>query len=98
MMWRVDVMAKEEPRCFFDTINGVRRPAGIPWSGGTRRELGRASVRVGVLLDLDRGTMTLYEDGVEQPNTRTGLSEYCWAVCLFFQSDSVKIEAGEPPP
>ena len=42
--------------------------------------------------DRDAGTMTLYEDGVEQPNTQTGLSgEYSWAVCLFYKADSVKI-------
>ena len=55
--------------------------------------------RIGLLLDLDQGSMTVYKNderlGVM---AATGLSgEYCWAVLLGVQGDSVRLEAGPPP-
>eukprot|EP01046_Picozoa_sp_COSAG06_P043069 COSAG06_NODE_5589_length_3379_cov_115.159451_1_plen_305_part_00 len=83
--------------CFYNTVNGFRFPGyhdGI-WEGRqTAREEGD---RIGMLLDLDQGTMTVYKNDERLGVMATGLSdEYCWAVALYTGS-SARIESAQAP-
>ena len=54
--------------------------------------------RIGMLLDLDQGSMTIYKNDERLGVTATGLSgEYSWAVSIYRQGDSARIEAAELP-
>jgi hypothetical protein len=80
---------------FYSTFDGIRSPAPHNWEGiqGAKR-----GDRVGMLLDLDQGTMTVCKNDERLGVMATGLSgEYCWAVSLFVQGDSTRIEAAELP-
>jgi hypothetical protein len=51
-----------------------------------------------MLLDLDQGTMTVYKNDERLGVMATGLSgEYSWAVTLYGQGSSVRIETGAAP-
>jgi hypothetical protein len=77
--------------CFYDTFSGHRFPNVLSWEGlQTAREEGD---RIGMLLDLDQGSMTVYKNDVRLGVMATGLSgEYSWAVTLFDRGDSARIE------
>ena len=52
--------------------------------------------RVGMLLDLDQGSMTIYKNDERLGVMATGLSgEYCWAAELRAQGDMVTGVSGE---
>jgi hypothetical protein len=54
--------------------------------------------RVGLLLDLDQGSMTVYKNDERLGVMATSLSgEYSWAVTLCNQGTSACIEAAPPP-
>jgi len=54
--------------------------------------------RIGLLLDLDQGSMTVYKNDERLGVMATGLSgEYCWAVLLGDRNDSARIEAAAIP-
>ena len=81
--------------CFYDTYNGHRRPGRREWEGmqGATEE----GDRIGLLLDLDQGTMTVYKNDERLGVMATGLSgEYSWAVTLC-QSSSARIETAAAP-
>ena len=53
---------------------------------------------IGLLLDLDQGTMTVYKNDERLGVMATGLSgEYCWAVTLGYPEDSARIDAAATP-
>jgi hypothetical protein len=53
--------------------------------------------RIGMLLDLDQGTMTVYKNDERLGVMATGLSgSYSWAVSLY-GGESARIEAAELP-
>jgi hypothetical protein len=53
--------------------------------------------RIGLLLDLDQGSMTMFKNGRRLGVMATGLSgEYCWAALLGWGS-AVRIGAGRAP-
>ena len=53
---------------------------------------------VGMLLDLDDGTLSMYKNGRKLGVMKRGLSgPYCWAASLY-SGARVKIERGEIPP
>jgi hypothetical protein len=86
---------KVDGHCFYFTGNGSRCPGFGDWEGmqGAKED----GDRIGMLLDLDQGTMTVYKDDERLGVMATGLSgEYSWAVVLFLNS-SARIEAAEPP-
>jgi hypothetical protein len=76
--------------CFFDTTDGRAYPYDISWEG--MQEAGPGD-RVGLLLDLDRGSLAVYKNGrrlgVMVPCGLKG--EYSWAVALW--RGSVRIAA-----
>ena len=68
-----------EGHCFYDTLEGRRRPGPVEWDGMERGD-GR---EIGMLLDLDRGTLGVFANGERLGTIATGLSgEYCWAVAV----------------
>ena len=82
--------------CFYFTGSGYCYPDSCTWEGmQTAHEEGD---RVGLLLDLDQGSMTVYKNDKRLGVMATGLSgEYCWAVDLYEQDDSARIEAAATP-
>ena len=54
--------------------------------------------RIGLLLDLDQGSMTVYKNDERLGVMATGLSgEYSWAVSLRQQGSSTRIEPATLP-
>jgi hypothetical protein len=82
--------------CFYDTSNGFFFPAPHDWEG--RQPAREQGDRIGMLLDLDQGSMTVYKNDVRLGVMATGLSgEYSWAVGLCEDGDSARIEAAAAP-
>ena len=81
---------------FYSTFNGTRYPHDSRyWEG---MQSAREGDRIGLLLDLDQGTMTVYKNDERLGVMATGLSgEYCWAVSMYGQEDSVRIAAAAAP-
>ena len=88
--------------CFYETYHGAHYPAPYEWEGmqGAKEE----GDRVGLLLDLDQGTMTAYKNDKWLGVMATGLSgENCWVVLLYKPGgpgglgDGARIEAAEVP-
>jgi hypothetical protein len=82
--------------CFYGTFNGHRWPGEHRWEGPHyAREEGD---RIGLLLDLDQGTMTVYKNDERLGVMATDLSgEYSWAVSLLWQCTTARIDAAEAP-
>eukprot|EP01046_Picozoa_sp_COSAG06_P051219 COSAG06_NODE_8307_length_2207_cov_4.807400_1_plen_290_part_00 len=84
--------------CFYYTGNGYRFPGyGYhDWEGMQRAE--KEGDRIGLLLDLDQGSMTVYKNDERLGVMATGLSgEYSWAVTPLTISKSARIDAAELP-
>jgi hypothetical protein len=82
--------------CFYDTFTGHRCPGYHEWEG---RQGATNGDRIGMLLDLDQGTMTVYKNDERLGVMATGLSgEYSWAVALdSAAAHSARIEAAALP-
>ena len=80
------------------TINGERHPSGNDWEGTQGAKQGD---RIGVLLDLDQGSMTAWKHdakmGVMQVQGLRG--PLCWAVSLRIgrRGDAARIESAPAP-
>ena len=82
--------------CFYWANNGCRFPGWHDWEGmqGAREE----GDRIGMLLDLDQGTMTVYKNDERLGVMATELGgKYSWAVVLIDEGDSARIEAAALP-
>ena len=82
--------------CFYYTLNGWCCPGNRIWEGrqGAREE----GDRIGLLLDLDQGSMTVYKNDERLGVMATGLSgKYSWAVSLFMRGTSARIEPTPAP-
>ena len=84
--------------CFFATYNGRRYPAPNDWEG--MQGATQQGDRIGMLLDLDQGSMTVWKNDVQLGVMQSeGLSgPLCWAASLFDQGDSARIESAPAPP
>jgi hypothetical protein len=83
--------------CFYYTHTGYCYPGAHDWEGvqGATGE----DDRIGLLLDLDQSSMTVYKNDERLGVMATGLSgEYCWAVELGNPGNSVGIEHAVAPP
>ena len=85
--------------CFYYTTNGRRFPGGHAWEG---RQAAKVGDRIGMLLDLDQGSMTVWKDDVQlgvMPQQAEGLTgPLCWAASLGTQvGDSARIESAAVP-
>jgi hypothetical protein len=89
-----------DSHCFYYTNNGSNWPGRRDWEG---MEGAQEGDRIGLLLDLDQGTMTVYKNGGQLGVMATGLSgEYSWAVGLFMhgrfhEGSRTRIEAATFP-
>ena len=81
--------------CFYGTYFGHHFPGAHDWEGMQTTE--EDGDRIGMLLDLDQGTMTVYKNDERLGVMATGLSgSYSWAVSLYKYS-SARIESVPPP-
>eukprot|EP01046_Picozoa_sp_COSAG06_P037614 COSAG06_NODE_4265_length_4419_cov_9.045139_1_plen_302_part_00 len=81
--------------CFYSTGYGYRYPGAHDWEGSQTAGEGD---RIGMLLDLDQGSMTVYKNDERLGVMAVGLSgEYCWAVSLGAQGNIARIEAAPAP-
>ena len=55
--------------------------------------------RIGMLVDLDQGSMTVWKDGQQLgPMQAEGLSgPLCWAASLYYEGSSVRLESAPLP-
>jgi hypothetical protein len=84
--------------CFYYMYSGHRFPGRHDWEGMQRAV--DEDDRIGLLLDLDQGTMTVYKNDERLGVMATGLSgEYSWAVSLInvMGGSSARIEAAMLP-
>ena len=83
--------------CFYATANGRRFPDAIAWEG--MQHAHAPGDRIGMLLDLDRGSMTVWKnDGKMGVMVAEGLSgPLCWAAELVREDDSARIESAPLP-
>eukprot|EP01046_Picozoa_sp_COSAG06_P044928 COSAG06_NODE_6132_length_3093_cov_12.694389_2_plen_283_part_00 len=82
--------------CFYHTANGTRYPDCRNWEG--KQDARKHGDRIGLLLDLDQGTMTVYKNDERLGVMATDLSgEYSWAVAMYFPRTSARIEAAPAP-
>ena len=89
----------EDGSCFFRTGWGPGRDDRVGWSPDRRRLRHDGTETVGLLLDLDAGTMTAYLNGRLLGVVATGLTgEYTWAVSLDqgYDTGVVRVEVGPP--
>jgi hypothetical protein len=86
----------EDGHCFYCTDNGLHYPGARRWKGvQSAKEEGD---RIGMLLDLDQGSMAVYKNDERLGVMATGLSgEYCWAVTLINSGNSVRIDVAALP-
>ena len=83
--------------CFYGTHSGRRFPGYHDWEGSqTAKEQGD---RIGMLLDLDQGSMAIWKNGVHLGvMVAEGLSgPLCWAVSLVWEGTSACIESAALP-
>ncbi len=82
--------------CLYYSLSGKRWPDNTAWDG---MQPSREGDRVGLLLDLDQGSMTVYKNGewigVMRAAGLTG--EYCWAASLGAAQDCVHINSKPVP-
>ena len=83
--------------CFYGTHSGRRFPGPTEWEG--RQYARKQGTRIGMLLDLDQGSMTVFKDGVQLGvMVAEGLSgPLCWAVSLSWEGSSARIESADAP-
>ena len=82
--------------CFYSTSAGNHSPGQPLWQG--MQPANDEGDRIGLLLDLDQGTMTVYKNDERLGVMATGLGgEYSRAAELAGLSDSVRIEAAAAP-
>eukprot|EP01046_Picozoa_sp_COSAG06_P034120 COSAG06_NODE_3546_length_5201_cov_21.568013_1_plen_491_part_10 len=84
--------------CFYYTYDGRRYPGGSDWEG--RQTANEEGDRIGLLLDLDAGSLTVYKNderlGVMQESGLTDAAGYRWAVALYVKGSSARIEGPLP--
>ena len=90
----------QDGHCFYYTYDGRRLPAPMhlrTWEGMRGAVEGD---RMGLLLDLDQGSMAVWKNGVQLGvMVAEGLSgPLCWAVSLYTQGSSTRIESAPAPP
>jgi hypothetical protein len=69
------------------------------WANGAGQTYGLGDV-IGLLLDIERGTLTGFKNGARLGDIATGLTglaPFCWALDLHAPGNSVRIEAKPPP-
>ena len=85
--------------CFFSAFNGRLWPGNHEWEGMPERGESKRGDRIGMLLDLDQGSMTVWKNdlklGVMQAEGLSG--PLCWAAELGVRGASARIESALAP-
>jgi hypothetical protein len=83
--------------CFYFTYNGLSFPGAHDWEG--MQYAVKEGDRVGMLLDLDQGSMTVYKNDERLGVMMTGglSGEYSWAVALRYRDSRARVEAAAIP-
>ena len=80
--------------CFYNTYTGSRYPGRSDWQG---MQSAKKNDRIGLLLDLDAGSLTVYKNderlGAMQKSGLTDAAGYRWAVVLWNKGSSARIDA-----
>ena len=84
--------------CFYNTGHGARWPGPNGWEGMQSITCQQGD-RIGMLLDLDQGSMTVWKNGEKLGVMQAeGLSgPLCWAVSVYQQSCSARLESAPAP-
>jgi hypothetical protein len=97
-LFEVEDLDGEYVHCFYNSHNGLHNDVDA-WRGGLTEPATAAGDRIGLLLDLDQGSMTVYKNderlGVMRASGLNG--EYSWAVELTYPGQSVRIEPAPLP-
>ena len=82
--------------CFYATYDGSRYPGGSAWEG---LQTAKQGDRIGMLLDLDQGSMTVWKNDVQLGVMQAeGLSgPLCWGVSLYNGGNSGRIGSAALP-
>ena len=82
--------------CFYSAVNGWREPVGHGWEGSDSASEGDT---IGLLLDFDSGSLSVFKNGQRLGVMATGLEGvYCWAVSLDHEyGKSVRIRPAPAP-
>ena len=82
-------------KCWTSDWNGSDTPAIAEWEG--RESLSNGEGKIGMLLDLDEGTLSIYKNSRKLGVMMRGLAgPYCWVVSMF--SGAATIKRGKIPP
>ena len=78
--------------CFYGGGDGRCWPEGAHWPG---RQAGKEGDRIGMELNVDERTMTLYKNGLRLGVMKTDLKgpEFCWAIAICNQGECVRIRS-----
>jgi hypothetical protein len=94
--WNVQIAYMVDGHCFYDTASGTCCPGWQDWEGMQPAQ--EEGPRIGMLLDLDQGSMTVYKNDERLGVMATGLSgASSWAVVLREPGNSARIEAAAAP-
>ena len=86
---------RPEGHYLYDPTDGLCMPARKPWAGSEGAEAGD---RIGLLLDLDAGCLTVFKNQKRLGVMAEGLTgEFVWAATLLYAGDSVRIASAPVP-
>ena len=93
---KVDAAWRTDGHCFYDTYDGNRMPSDTDWQGRQEAEQGD---RIGMLLDLDQGSMSVWKNDVLRGVVAAEglIGSFCWAVAIPMEGDSARIESAPAP-
>lgn len=86
---------KEEGHSFFACTGGYKYPGGGDWTNMFDTEEGD---RVGLLLDLEAGSLTLWKVTADELPQRKGMmaagleGPFCWSAIMYDKGDAVRVE------
>ena len=83
----------QDGHCMYISLTGKHQDHGSTWRAWDGMQGATDGDRIGMLLDLDQGSMTLYKNGdLLGRMVAGGLSgEYCWAATMLFGWDTMRI-------
>ena len=92
----------DDGRCYFASWSDDDETEKDDWNGddweGSEPLNAIGNCTVGLMLDLDSGTLSVFKDGLELGIMKGGLAgAYCWYVCGLVITSVVEIERGMPP-
>ena len=91
----------QQGRCFYSSWSDEDQGEDNDWDGDEwegMEAFNGGDFTVGLLLDLNSGTLSVFIDGRMLGVMKEGLTgAYCWYFCGYFATCTIKIERGMPP-